>query len=1032
LTDTVERLLRGGKDMIEVPHSISKFDAKFWRKKLGELGYPLKATELDITILRGQKALPSDLEPSNVLRLYFDDYVEIALIEFDSSVKLRRSVCTRATRSWKENRLIKPMLVFTNEVESFAVIVPGKGIGGEAKVLGLSDRLYRTDLEVLESIRFPGKAEELSKEYDVEFFPYEKVRNEFFEGYRDLYERVEKAVRHDLKAESTSYAQRFLGRLMFLYFLQRKGWLKQDRRFIDTIKDFRELNRVFYESLNQEGTPGIPFLNGSLFEREEYMTARMESCLYGKMDELFKEARRFFNEYNFTVDETSPLEVEVSIDPALIGTVFENMLPEYERGSKGTFYTPRGESSFICRRALTNYLGHPDEISADGKIFTDGLTKYIEDLSEARSEKEIREFREKLLSIRVLDPAVGSGGFLLVMMQEIIELIQKAEAIVGWKSDIELHKKRILPNLYGFDIEPEAIEIARLRLWLSLIIDQKEPEPLPNLDMNIITIRDSLAMAPQMKLDLYTKYEELRNRAVEVRARYLNEHDGNRKNVLKKEHQKLLREIEEKTGVDPGVIENFLSVPADIVVMNPPYVKQLSIPKKQKDYYVARYGLDKKSDLFAYFLVRVLSLLSEKGIASVIASDKWLETGYGVTLQRRLKDFLVGIYGQKERTFAAEINTAIVVYGKERRSSPVTFTYLESYSGQSVRRTIKTQRDRLKPGKWFYLRAPNIFVDRVLPKLDHKLWEFTDIKRGFTTGASDFFYMKDISQLYEGDYLANSKMFEDLGIAARTEEELGRKGLVYVENEGGKRFVVNREDLVPIVRSPKEVEKYNITKLDTLCLYTSSPGKLTADYIAWGEKQTVEVKGKNKTITGYHRLETTKNRKPWFKLADIEAGNIFLPKSLMDRISIPYSDEPALCGDRFYVLRPKTKSVQLEPLWSYLNSVVFFIMVELYCRRLGGGASDVMVEDYHIMPVPDIEKLKIPSLLGPKFLNRKPLIYFDEVKQKDRRALDIAVLQALGFENHEQMLPGLYAAFIEVVEDRLVKAGRSSQEETGD
>jgi type II restriction/modification system DNA methylase subunit YeeA len=1009
-----------------------RFDYKFWSDQLRELGYLLKPVELDLPTLKETRALPSDVEASRVLRLYFDDYVEAALVEFSSSVKLRRSVCTRTARSWKENRLIKPLLICTNGVDSFAVIVPGKGIGGEAKVLGLSDRLYRTDLDVLESMKFPGKPEELSINYDKVFFPYEKVRNEFFEGYRTLYERVEKAVSKELKGESTSYAQRFLGRLMFLYFLQRKGWLKEDRRFIDTIKDYKELNRLFYESLNREETPGIPFLNGSLFEREPYMSAALEGCLYPKMDKLFKDARKFFNEYNFTVDETSPLEVEVSIDPALIGTVFENMLPEYERGSKGTYYTPRGESSFICRRALSNYLEHPDEISTDGKTFSDGLTKYLEDLSRTKSEKEIREFREKLLSVRVLDPAVGSGGFLLVMMQEIIDLIQKAEAIVGWKSDVELYKKRVLPNLYGFDIEPEAIEIARLRLWLSLIIDQKEPEPLPNLDMNIITIKDSLATAPQMKLDLYTKYEELRKRAVDVRGKYLNEHDGNRKSVLKKEHQKLLREIEEKTGVDPSVIENFLSVPADVVVMNPPYVKQLSIPKKQKEYYVARYGLDKKSDLFAYFLIRALNLLSEKGIASVIASDKWLETEYGATLQRRLKDYLVGIYGQRERTFGAEINTAIVVYGKERRTAALAFTYLETYSGQTVKRNIRIQRDRLKPGKWFYLRAPNIFVDRVLPKLNHKLWEFADIKRGFTTGASDFFYMKDISHLYEADYLANPKVFEDWGVAAKTREELGRTGLMYVQNEGGRRFVINRKDVIPIIRSPKELEKYNVTKMDTFCLYTSSPGKLTANYIAWGEKQTVEVKGKNKSVTGYHKLETTKNRKPWFKLADIEAGNIFLPKSLMDRISIPFSEEPALCGDRLYVLRAKTRSVQPKPLWSYLNSIVFFIMVELYCRRLGGGASDVMVEDYNIMPVPDIEKLKISSLLGPEFLDREPLTYFDEVKQKDRLALDLAVLKAMGFEDYERMLPELYAAFVEVVDDRLVKAGRSVQQKTED
>jgi len=89
--------------------------------------------------------------------------------------------------------------------------VPGKGIGGEAKVLGLSDRLYGTDSDVLESMKYPGDAEKINKWYDIVFFPYQKARDAFFEGYRELYQRVEKAVKKVLKGESTSYAQRFLG-----------------------------------------------------------------------------------------------------------------------------------------------------------------------------------------------------------------------------------------------------------------------------------------------------------------------------------------------------------------------------------------------------------------------------------------------------------------------------------------------------------------------------------------------------------------------------------------------------------------------------------------------------------------------------------------------------------------------------------------------------------------------------------------------------------------------------------------------------
>jgi len=1004
---------------------ISRFDSKFWEDKLRELGYPLKVMVLDMPTLREQRAVPSDIEASRVLRLYVDDFVEVALVEFDSDADLRRSLCTRTARSWKENRLIKPLLIFTNGIDSYAVIVPGKGIGGEAKVLGLSDRLYRTDLEVLESMRFPGKAEELSRNYDSVFFPYQKVRDEFFKGYRELYERVEKAVEKELKGESTSYAQRFLGRLMFLYFLQRKGWLKGNRRFIDTIKDYKELNVLFYESLNREGTPGIPFLNGSLFEREDYMTAQMENRLYSKMNQLFKDARKFFNDYNFTVDETSPLEVEVSIDPALIGTVFENMLPEYERGSKGTFYTPRGESSFICRRALACFLGLEDEISPDGKTFIDGLSKYIEQLAKAKSEKEVREFREKLLSLRILDPAVGSGGFLLVMMQEVIGLIQEAEATVGWKSDVELYKKRILPNLYGFDIEPEAIEIARLRLWLSLIIDQKEPEPLPNLDMNIIIINDSLRQPePQRTLD--PKVEELRGNFAEVKAKYLNEYDAKNKRKLKEQLQGISEQIAKRTGTDPSVIEAYMPQRADIIVMNPPYVRQESFPQGNKEYYAREFSLSKKSDLFAYFLARNLNLLAPHGVASVISSDKWLETDYGISLQKKLKDHLIAVYGQRERTFSADINTVITVYSCKKVDRPVSFTYLESYGGTEVRRNATKKKTELTTGKWYYLRAPGIFLQYFLPQLNHKLGEFATIRFGVKTGANEFFFMKDISHLYEADYLADRAKFKAWNVSAKNIGELKSQGLIYIENEGGNRFVIDVKDVLPIIRSPTEVDSYIIEKTSSLVFRPDppdKPGKYSRQYIRWGENVTVEIsKGteKGKKVKGYGSLSTTKAHRPfWFNVPNIGPAPIISFKFIGERHFTPLHPAGVLADHTCDLVYPR--KADARKLWIYMNSSLFFLTKELYGIRMGGGALQMhSTEESEEFPVADIEKL--PPDFPIDALERNPLPLLSELEQADREEFDCMVLRSLGFEKPDVLFQELRKALVEVIEDRLIKA----------
>ncbi|MEM2233660.1 MAG: DNA methyltransferase [Nitrososphaerota archaeon] len=945
--------------------------------------------------------------------------------------RLSRGLCTRTARNWKEKRLIRPLLIFTNNKdESFIVIIPGRGLGGEARVLHMQGELYRTDIEVIESLRYRGDSESLKKAYDNEMLPYEKVREEFFEGYRALYEKVVNAVRDVLHDNANSYAQRFLGRLMFLYFLQRKGWLKGNRNFINTIKDYFELNRLFYESLNRkDGEEGIPFLNGSLFEREEYLTPEVEEKIASKMNQLFYEAREFFNRYNFTVDETSPLEVEVSIDPLLLGTVLENMLPEHERGKKGTFYTPVNEIGFMCRRAIAAWLGIEEGVEErNGELrFVDGLERYVTELKRRKDEREIREFREKLLSLKVLDPAVGSGGFLVVMMQTILQLIQEVEEAVGWRTDLEQYKRRIIPNLYGFDIEAEAVEIARLRIWLSLIVDQRQPEPLPNLDLNIVTISDSLELPRgQRMLGEFLKevgYLSLVEDLEHVKARYLNEHDPFKKNVLRKRIEELQQDLLRRTGLiirGGAPVEFFMPGLADIIVMNPPYVRQEKIPKQKKEYYVTSYGLDRTSDLYTYFMVRSLKLLRQGGVAALITSDKWLEVNYGKTLQQVLKPHIIAIYGQRRRSFTADVNTVITILKRDKQpdDKPVQFIYLESYGDERVRNYKAIERRKLKPGKWYYLRAPRIFEEVLLPKLTHKLRDFAEIKRGFTTGANEFFYMKDITHLYEADYLANPKKFHEWGVNAKTAKELQEQGLIYIENEAGERFVINKEDVRPILRSPEEIHEYMFSQVKTLCLYTSNPGPLTMKYIKKYEKE------------GISRRPTFRGRSPWWQLPELEKTNIILIKSFHNVIYEPISLEGILVDQRTYVFKPH-KLISLEDVWKYLNSTIFYLTIELYCGRLGGGATDIRVEDYKEIPVPDLSHLYI-EFDANKLWNRRPLPYNIEVQQADRKELDKAVLKALGFPENELdgLVNELHRAFVEVVEDRLIKAGRPLIEES--
>ena len=1001
----------------------TRFDFSFWKKQLAVLGYPLSESKIPTQFLRDRRAIPSGVNLKEAKLVYQDPLgIDIIVLEFDRLPS--RIGASRIARYWKAHQGGRQFLIFTDGIESYSVVIPGAIENPDTKlrILSLSEKLYRTDTEALESLKYTGDSKSLREQYDQNFLPYEKVRKDFFEAYRSLYGDTVEVVEPALNEYSNSYAQRFLGRLMFLYFLQRKGWLKQDKSFVDSIKDYSELNWVFYIGLSTEGNPGLPYLDGTLFEREEYLTPEKEEMIKDGMNKIFRRARELFNQYNFTVDELSPREIEVSLDPAMIGTIFENMLPEHERGSKGTFYTPPEEISFICRRALVSYLKIPESVEKIGEneVLKDGISSLIEKLNQEKSEKEVRDLRERILSITVLDPAVGSGGFLLGMMQEMVDLLRQADESVGWNPDMDQYKSRILQNLFGFDIEDEAIEIARLRIWLSMIVDKKEPEALQSLDLNIIKISDSLVTLEgvQRKLgdELESKWDEMRN----IRGKFATAKKADVRAKLRSELQKVQKDIEKKTGVKGGIVESWVPKAVDIVVMNPPYVRQESIPDDKKKYYTSVYKIDRKSDLYCYFVLRALKLVNRNGIVSVISSDKWLETGYGEDLQKMLSSRLIGIYGQWERTFGADVNSIIFVYSSETDSSKTTdFVYLESYSSLLVRNHVQFVRKDLKPGKWFYLRAPRMFMEKIYPKLTHKLGDFAEIKFGIKTGANDFFYMKDISSRYEADYLANPKKFEDWGVSAKNENELKEQGLIYIENEGGERFVLNQDDLKPLLRSPRQISGFLIDKLTTLCLNTEKPGQFTRRYILWGEHKETEVKGKDKTVKGYNRLETTKNRKPWFKLPDLKPSRIVVPMSLMDTIFIPLSKEPIIVDHRLYTLNIKNN----DNTWSYLNSTFFLIVIELFARRLGGGALDIMVNDYDMMPVPDLNNIEL-GFDNDLLFSRSPKNYYQEAKEKSRIELDLVIAKAMGLTDATELVEQLHAEYIEIVEDRLIKADR--------
>jgi hypothetical protein len=395
-------------------------------------------------------------------------------------------------------------------------------------------------------------------------FSIEKVTDEFFQQYTELFiklsEHVSKEPALQCKSEQETrqnisrFAKKLLGQIVFLYFLQKKGWLgvprgqswgDGSRRFMR--ERFEQVNQVnqnyygnflqylFYEALanDRKGTEDpawyerfdckIPFLNGGLFEADydwkvhaiEISNDLFHNTELNKAGDIGTGILDVFDRYNFTIKEDEPLEKEVAVDPEMLGKVFENMLDVTERKSKGAFYTPREIVHYMCQESLIHYLADSvkqvpksdlEDFIRKGHLFleNDALAMQADQKIASGEQKttshkpelphSIREHAEildaKLANIRICDPAIGSGAFPVGLLHEIVNARLLLQLRIEQKvSAYELKRHCIQQSIYGVDIDASAIDIARLRLWLSLIVDENDYgkiEALPNLDYKIM------------------------------------------------------------------------------------------------------------------------------------------------------------------------------------------------------------------------------------------------------------------------------------------------------------------------------------------------------------------------------------------------------------------------------------------------------------------------------------------------------------------------------------------------------------------
>ncbi len=547
-------------------------------------------------------------------------------------------------------------------------------------------------------------------------FNIEIVNNEFFENYKKLFLNLQNKIENDeifnkfLKEKNITsdfFSKRLLGQIVFCYFLQKKRWLgvskmnkfgAGDPNYLRSVFNIYEkkkenffnkfLEFFFYEGLNNLNEDNfvkslnvkVPYVGGGLFEYFEGYDWKNENL--NIPNSFFSNKNKdgildIFDLYNFTVDEHEDYDIELAVDPEMLGRVFENLLPENIRKGGGSYYTPRTIVNFICENSLTQYLYDKFQKT----LGLDKINNFIKNKNFNISQDKTlishaNEIDKSLRDLRICDPSIGSGAFAVGIVNIVSRLrfLLKDHVSRKYKNNRYFFKRDCIQNsIYGVDIDNSAVEIAKLRLWLTLIVEKdnyEDTEPLPNLDFKLIQgnslidgvdgynfqhldVKDKDYQFELLPNNVWNEFTKAKDQLIDLKKRYLDLKSFNKKKNLREEIENLLPKITElafslgsdwkkKPDSDFKIfnkihddknfflwklyfIEIFQNKPGfDIIVGNPPYVGEKD--NKSKFQEVRNESSLKKfyqgkMDLFYFFFHLGINLLKEGGILSFITTN---------------------------------------------------------------------------------------------------------------------------------------------------------------------------------------------------------------------------------------------------------------------------------------------------------------------------------------------------------------------------------------------------------------------------
>ena len=739
----------------------SPFDINRWYNLLHDI---FKASELKVTPEKIND--DPDEEGYYLGNVATADYYHIGFFIFNirrgsvanRRVGLRRLVKNFTNPRWGE---FDAALVIFNETQnsfptpnpdsspwrlSFISDIKGKATAPKryTYVFGYPDLLYKTPIERFAILQKKG----ITFENLMTAFSVEALSDEFFDKYREQYadfiqyitgkrfvksgskweekklgepnDKLMQAFNHDEK-KIRDYIKKMMGRITFLHFLQRKGWMCGDLNYMQNMfqnsaykNDYLDsvLEPLFFGVLNTKPAErealfteygwdknllhewrDIPYLNGGLFERDD--TDEPESRFPA---EYFQRLFQFFSEYNFTIDENDPNDAEVGVDPEMLGKIFENLLEDNK--DKGAFYTPKEIVRYMCQESLIAYLETNTTIAKD-KIRQFVLTpeEGVAHIPDNKKDKLLNALK----NVKICDPAIGSGAFPMGLLNELLKCREALTPNLApfpnspYPNPVpvpvpapapisrSLLKTEIIQNnIYGVDIEKGAVDIARLRFWLSIVVDEEKASPLPNLDYKIMQGNSLIESYKGMDLSRLTydnkdkshitEYSifdddtnQLQRRVTQLLTQYYSCSDHEQKHRLQRDISHAISQQLELQKFDPAILHELKHINLaenthfflwhtwfsdvfnkggfDIVIGNPPYVV---VADKDKEYLYYKYATKSCLELYAYFFEHSINILSNKGVLSFITGSLYTK----------------GIKFQPLRSFL-ENNTQLIAYRNE-------------------------------------------------------------------------------------------------------------------------------------------------------------------------------------------------------------------------------------------------------------------------------------------------------------------------------------------------------------------------------